>query len=299
MTDNPPSQAAPKAVLALSSQVARGSVGLRAVGFSIERLGVPVWKVPTIWMPWHPGHAKTLGLPPRAPTDEKVFADSLDALVNSPVIGEVGTVLTGYFASSAQVEAACNAIDRMREGNPDLRVVVDPVSADSHGSYVPSEVIAALREKLLPRADLATPNRFEAAMFAGADPAEDNTALLEIARSLPVKTCIITSAFGLMRDSTGVLLADETSALLVEHGMVPGAPYGTGDLFAALIVARQALGMSLETAMQKAASSVLEIVARSVKAGSSELLLAREQASLVSPMAMVQARQMGALRRRA
>ena len=299
MSDHVSPPSTPKAVLALSSQVARGSVGLRAVGFAIERLGVPVWKVPTIWMPWHPGHAKTLGMPPRAPTDDAVFAESLDALVGAPVIDEVGHVLTGYFASAGQVQAACRAIDRLREQNPNVRVVVDPVSADSHGSYVPDAVIAALRDELLPRADLATPNRFEAALFTGREPADDNAGLIEIGRSLPAESVIVTSAFGLMRDSTGVLLVDEAASLLVEHGLVPGAPHGTGDLFAALIVARQALGMPLETAMQKAAASVLEIVARSVKAGSSELLLAREQASLVSPMAMVQARQMGAVRRRA
>jgi pyridoxine kinase len=288
-----------KAVLAISSQVARGSVGLRAVGFAIERLGVPVWKVPTIWMPWHPGHAKAFGIPPRHATPDDVFATSLEALTGIDAISEVGAVLTGYFASGAQVEATCRAIDAIRKVSPDVLVVCDPVSADSHGNYVPEAVIDAIKAELLPRADVATPNRFEAATFSGLGDAKDNAGLISTARAIGVKRIIVTSAFGMMRDSMGTLLVDGDRATLAEHAAIPGAPHGTGDLFSALITAQLMMGVRLEKAAVRATSAVFEIVARSVKAGSAELLLAREQASLVSPMAMVNTRQLVAVRKRA
>ncbi len=44
------------AVIVISSQVARGSVGNRAMVFALERLGFPVWAVPTVLLPHHPGH---------------------------------------------------------------------------------------------------------------------------------------------------------------------------------------------------------------------------------------------------
>lgn len=289
--------ASAKAVLALSSQVARGSVGLRAAGFAIERLGLPVWKVPTIWMPWHPGHAKAFGMPPRSPTADDVFAQSLKALTGMPVAGEVKAVLTGYFASAGQVLAACEAIDALRQINPDLLVVCDPVSADAHGTYVPLDVVDAIKVHLLPRADLATPNRFEMAAFVGMDPAEDNSALVAMARALPCKNAVVTSAFGMMKNAIGVLLVDEKSAQLAEHHMVPGAPHGPGDMLSALVTAHRVMGVPLDKAVVRATSSVFEMVARSVKAGSEELLVAQEQASLVSPMAMVTLRRLAGQRK--
>lgn len=286
----------PKAVLAISSQVGRGSVGLRAAGFAIERLGLPVWKVPTIWMPWHPGHAKTLGVPPRHPTPDDVFDESLSALVGTPVIDEVGAILTGYFASAGQVMATCRAIDAVRKVSPDVLVVCDPVSADSHGTYVPQDVVEAIHTDLLPRCDLATPNRFEAAAFSGMEPADDNATLVKMAQALGVPRVVVTSAFGMMKNAIGTLLVDGKGSTLAEHSLVPGAPHGTGDMFSALLTAHVLMGHHAEKAMVLATSSVFEMVARSVKAGSDELLVAGEQASLISPMAMVTTRRLAAAR---
>lgn len=282
----------PRAVLAISSQVARGSVGLRAAGFAMERLGVPVWKVPTIWMPWHPGHAKAFGMPPRSAMPDDVFETSLMALTGIPAISEVGAVLTGYFASAGQVQATCRAIDAIRAVSPDVKVICDPVSADSHGTYVPEAVVRAIRDELLPRSDLATPNRFEAAAFSGLADTGDNSGLAAMAKALPPRQVVITSAFGMMKNATGVLLVDGNTVMLAEHSMVPGAPHGTGDMLSALLAAHLVSGLTLEAAVVRATASVFEMVARSVKAGSDELLVAREQASLVSPMAMVQTRRL-------
>ena len=49
------------AVIVISSHVMRGSVGNRAAVFALETLGYPVWAVPTIVMPWHPGHGPSTG----------------------------------------------------------------------------------------------------------------------------------------------------------------------------------------------------------------------------------------------
>ena len=291
MSDALPPQP-PPAVLTISSQVARGSVGLRAAGFAMERIGVPVWKVPTIWLPWHPGHAARYGVPPRSPTPDDAFAASLTALVEAPFAGELGGVLTGYFASAGQVEATCAAIDALRARLPGIRVVVDPVTADTGGAYVPDAVIGAIREGLLPRADLITPNRFEVALLAGDEPAQENTALMAQARGLGVPRVIVTSAFGMMRGHTGALLLDEARALLAEHPLLPGAPNGTGDLFSALVAARLVQGLAPEEAMMTATASVFEMVARTVKAGRDELAVVAEQDSLVRPMAMVMRRQL-------
>jgi len=42
---------APRAVIVISSHVARGSVGNRAAVFALETLGFPVWAVPITSLP--------------------------------------------------------------------------------------------------------------------------------------------------------------------------------------------------------------------------------------------------------
>ncbi len=45
-------------ILVISSHVVRGGVGNRAAVFALETLGHPVWALPTVILPWHPGHGR-------------------------------------------------------------------------------------------------------------------------------------------------------------------------------------------------------------------------------------------------
>ena len=53
--------------LVISSHVVRGSVGNRAAVFALETLGFPVWAVPTVILPWHPGHSRATRIVPGPP----------------------------------------------------------------------------------------------------------------------------------------------------------------------------------------------------------------------------------------
>ena len=139
-----------KTVAVVSSFVMRGAVGLRANVFALERRGVTVWAVPTVLLPWHPG----LGPSTRTPSAD--LPRQLDELADHAA--GLDGVLTGYFASAAQVAAAAGFIDRLRAVRPDALVVVDPVTGDEGGRYVPDAVAEAIHRELVPRADVITPN---------------------------------------------------------------------------------------------------------------------------------------------
>lgn len=63
---------------------------------------------------------------------------------------------------------AIRVIARWLRERPQVRVVVDPVAADSSGiPLLQPEVVEALCDELMPRATITTPNRFEAALLAG------------------------------------------------------------------------------------------------------------------------------------
>lgn len=67
-------------ILAISSQVVRGSVGNRAVVFSLETMGHPVWSLPTVVLPWHPGHGRST----RVPMPGEAFSTVIDDIIASP-----------------------------------------------------------------------------------------------------------------------------------------------------------------------------------------------------------------------
>ncbi|MEY4882501.1 MAG: thiamine phosphate synthase [Pseudomonadota bacterium] len=73
-------------------------------------------------------------------------------------------IKTGMLGSAANVDVLVRWIDRLREANPGLPVVVDPVlRATTGAALADGSLLHAYRTALLPRATLITPNRAEAA----------------------------------------------------------------------------------------------------------------------------------------
>nr|WP_185984213.1 pyridoxal kinase PdxY [Aureimonas mangrovi] len=279
------------AVISISSHVARGTVGNRAAVFALETLGHPVWSVPTVTLPWHPGHGPATRIVP----DDAAFSAFLDDLAGAPWLGEVSAVLTGYFGSPRQIEPAARLIEAVRAARPDAIFICDPVIGDGAEAggrlYQPAETMEAIRDRLLPLADIATPNRFELELITGLE-LSSNAHLIEAAASLGPGRVMITSAFPLLRGGIGNLLTDGQEAILAEHRRIDGAPNGLGDLTAAVFLARTLAGLPAEKALQSTTAAVYEILARTTKRGADELTLETDADSLKTPMAMVQMRRL-------
>ena len=282
------------AVVAISSHVARGSVGNRAIVFALETLGFPVWSVPTVTLPWHPGH----GPAPRIVPDSATFADFMAALATSPHLGEVGAVVTGYLGAAEQAAPVADFIAAARRANPDLLHVCDPVIGDRGGLYVPDAVASEIRDRLFSTADIVTPNRFEFAWLTGTE-AGDNSEIIHAAADLAARHVLVTSAHSMLAGGTGNLLVSDGKAVLAEHRNIDNPPNGPGDLTAALFLARLLGGGDPEKALQLATASVYELVARACKRGADELMLETDRDSFARPMAMVQLRRLAVRPRRA
>jgi pyridoxine kinase len=272
------------AVLVISSHVVRGAVGGRAA-FVLERAGLRLWSLPTVILPWHPGHGRAQRWSPPA----EDFAALADDLAGSPRLAEIGAVLTGYLGAAHQAEPVARLIRAIKAANPAAIHLADPVIGDENGRYVPAEVAEAQRTTLLPLADLATPNRFELAHLTGRSTAT-LTEAVAAARALGPATVLVTSAPALMRGKTAVAMVTKERAVAAEHPLVAGAPSGTGDLFAALFLARLLSGDPREAALAAAAGGTYQMVARSARTGSGELELAGEQAILQHPAGPVDLR---------
>ncbi len=297
-----PSQAtnSTNAVLVISSHVVRGTIGNRAVAFALEALGHPVWALPTITLPWHPGH----GAGTRIIPDEKAFARLCDDLANAPWTDEIAAVITGFMANDNQVLIASRLIERLKENNPDLVYLCDPVMGDFFGGsalpkyegegrlYVEEATASAIRDNLLPLADITTPNLFELSWLNARNFTQNQKQMLVHARHINVKNVLVTSVPGLMQNSIGSVLVRGKDAIMCEHKAVADPPNGLGDLTAALFLSHVLNGQETDKALEKTSASVFEVLARTEKVGADELALEANIVSLSRPMAMVNMRRL-------
>lgn len=279
---------APKAkpsVLVISSQVVSGCVGMRGAVFALERMGFNVWMLPTIVLPWHPGQ----GAGARITASEDAFQHIVGQICAKDGLSNVKAVLSGYMANPAQVSEVAKIVKEVKARNSDAVYLCDPVIGDEGDLYVREPIAAAIRDELVPLADVITPNRFELSWLSGYSTEMENEAVAA-ARTLGVERTIVTSSPAIRRNSISNLLVGPRGSIAIEHAEVQGAPHGTGDLLAALYLGRSLSGQSDEEALKKATASTFELVARSVKVGSDNLLYSEHQDPLIQPMALVNSR---------
>jgi pyridoxine kinase len=244
-------------VLAISSHVARGHVGLAATVPALQWLGHEVWALPTVLLASRPG----LGHLVRRETPAADLAAMLAALESDGCWPALDAVLTGYFPSPQSVTAAAEAIRRIRQARPSIPVLVDPILGDDGRLYVAGETAEAIRRELIPLATIATPNRFELAWLTGG-PAGHPDDLAEAARRLGPETVVVTSA----KEAPGAV-----STLLVTEAAVaerlsprrPGIPNGVGDLLAGLLLGRLLAGSRPTAALDAALADLDRVLAAS------------------------------------
>ncbi|MBC8037181.1 MAG: pyridoxal kinase [Rhizobiales bacterium] len=253
-------------VLSISSQVAYGNVGNSVAVPAMQARGHEVLAVPTVILSNHPGHGKPVSL--RMPAPE--LAAILGALDGLGALSSCAAVMTGYFAANDQIYGVARIIQRMKQQNPQLFVLVDPIIGDGDALYVPLPVAEAIRDTLLPLATCITPNRFELGWLAGRGVTNVEEALAA-ARSLGIGEVLATSIpAGADRIATLAITGSDCFECMTP--LKPSMPHGTGDFLAGLYLAErlehgpeEALRRSmaiLERAIERSKeSSILEIAA--------------------------------------
>jgi pyridoxine kinase len=282
------------AIVAISSHVARGAVGNRSIVHVFETFGHSVWAVPTVMLPFHPGHGRSTRIEP----EPAKFADFLEDLSGSKWAGEVGAIITGYMASPGQVRAVARFVRAMKQRLPAIPYLCDPVIGDAGGLYVREDIASAIREELLPLSTITTPNRYELSWLSGQSRTETASDAEAAARALGMDTVIVTSAPALMRGNVANLLVGPRGTAVAEHRLVDGPRNGAGDLFSAIFLARFLNGLTAVEALEKASASVLEVVSHAAKSGSDELMPQADPRSILSPAAMISVRSMATTVRR-
>ncbi len=219
-------------ILAISSQVACGHVGLSAILPAANTLGRDVIALPTVILSNHPGHHHVAG----TRLSPQTLADMIDALDANGWLAGIDTLLTGYLPSAEHVAVVADAILRTKSASPRANVICDPVLGDEvEGIYIDTAAAEAVRDRLLPLADTLLPNRYELAWLSGHTVTSADTAA-SAARSLPCPTALVTSVpAGPSRIAN--VLVDDANVQVSSAQLLDNVPKGTGDFLSGCFAA--------------------------------------------------------------
>ncbi len=245
-------------ILCLSSQVVWGPVGNTAAVPVLQAAGHEVLQVPTILLSHHPGH----GAPAVQKIETQAFAGLIESVAARGGLEGCAAVMTGYFASPGQVEAAAAVIRRLRISDSAMTVLTDPVLGDDGRLYVAEEVAKAIRDHLVPLATILTPNAFELSWLTG-EPVKDRDSAVAAATRLAVPEVLVTSV-PIDDQQLGTLLCTRDMKHFIQSARLARVPNGTGDYLAGAYLAarlKQDPASALDCAMQQLATVIMKSVA--------------------------------------
>lgn len=151
-------------ILSIQSSVAYGYAGNSAATFPLQRLGHEVWPVNTVHFSNHTGYGSTRGIV----FEPAVVADVVRGVGERGAFAATDVVLSGYLGSPGVADVVLDAVTAVKSANPRAVYCCDPVMGDlGKGMFVSRELPELIRARVLPRADVLTPNAFELAYLAG------------------------------------------------------------------------------------------------------------------------------------
>jgi hydroxymethylpyrimidine/phosphomethylpyrimidine kinase len=164
---------------------------------------------------------------------------------------------TGALGSAEMVRAVARAADRFR-----FPLVVDPVMVSKHGlPLLPETAAAAIREELLPRGTLITPNVPEAEALTGM-----TIRTLDDMRRAAERTCgmgaraVLIKGGHLDAGSTDILYDGAEWREFPAERLATRHTHGTGCTYSAAITAGLASGLGLTGAVERAKRFIHEAI---------------------------------------
>ncbi len=170
---------------------------------------------------------------------------------------EPGAVKLGMLGSRATVEAVADGL-RKHEAVP---WVLDPVmAASSGGILLDAEGRAAMRERLLPRAALVTPNIPEAAALLEEGPAEATLAQARRILALGPRAVLLKGGHARGEEAVDWLISRDRPPERIASPRIQAEQRGTGCALASAIAAQLASGQPLDEACRRAKTYVVELL---------------------------------------
>ncbi len=260
-------------VLSISSQVVHGHVGNSCTAFVMQRMGHEVLGLPTILLSNRPGYEAIAG--------ERIDAAKLDAMLEAVAsngwLADVDAIFTGYLPTREHAGLSQKWIARIKSLNPGAIYLCDPIIGDEPGGmYIDESAALAVRDGLVPLADILTPNAFELSWLS--DRATGNAAeAIAAANLLSCPAVLVTSAPANMPNSLANILVEASGAAATVSPRQTVQAHGTGDFFASHFLSAKLNGLDNRTALRAATAAINIVLGASV--GRGELAIVETQAA--------------------
>ena len=275
-------------ILSIQSSVAYGHVGNSAAVFPLQRLGHEVWPVFTVHFSNHTGYGAWRG-PLLAPADVR---EVITGIEERGVLPTCDAVLSGYQGSPAVADVIVDAVQRVKAANPAATYTCDPVMGNAKsGCFVNPEIPPIIRERVIPVADIITPNQFELGFLTGHDELSEPSSIDAIlaaadeARAMGPGTVLITSVdrAGAPEDVIEMIAVTGEGAWSIQTPRLPMKANGSGDITAALFTAHLHTTGSPATALSRTTASVFAVLEETLRSGERELRLIDAQEAIAHP----------------
>jgi pyridoxine kinase len=271
-------------ILSIQSSVSYGHVGNSAAVFPLQRIGHEVMPVFTVVFSNHTGYGKWQG-PMLRGDDVRAVVRGIDEVGG---LDDVELILSGYQGGDDIGDAILDSVALVKQRNPRALYACDPVLGSAmSGCFVSPEVQALIRDRVVPKADIITPNQFELGFITGTDPhtLEETLASVELVRAAGPRIVLVTSVLRPDRpeDTIEMVAVTDAGAWIVQTPHLPIKANGSGDVTAALFSSHLIASADPAYALGRTAASLFELIENTLHSGQRELQLVESQEAYVSP----------------
>jgi pyridoxine kinase len=271
-------------ILSIQSLVAYGHAGNSAALFPLQRLGRVVWPVMTVHFSNHTGYGEWRG--PLLSAED--VAEVVRGVEDRGAFADCEAVLSGYQGAEDVGAVVLDAVARVKAASPSAVYCCDPVMGDvGRGMFVRPGIPEFMRDRVVPAADVVTPNHFELDFLAGGT-STTLAGLLDAADAVRAggpSVVLVTSAIlqDTPDDALDMVAVSDEGAWRTRTPRLPVSPPGAGDLTAAVFLANLLDAHPLALALARTTSSVFAVVEATAAAGEREMRIVQTQDLLAHP----------------
>jgi pyridoxine kinase len=271
-------------ILSIQSLVAYGHAGNSAAVFPLQRLGREVWPVMTVHFSNHTGYGAWRG-PLLAAHD---VAEVIAGVEERGAMDDCDAVLSGYQGAEDVGAVILDAVAKVKSHNPAAVYCCDPVMGDvGRGMFVRPGIPEFMRDRVVPAADVVTPNHFELGFLTGTTSTtlDGLLAAVDALRATGPSVVLVTSTIldDTPADALDLVAVSDAGAWRTRTPRLPIAPNGAGDLTTAVFLANLLDGLALDEVLARTTSSVFAVIEATADAGDRELHIVQAQERLAHP----------------
>lgn len=255
-----------KRVLSIQSHVVHGYVGNKSASFPLQVLGFEVDAINSVQLSNHTGYKSIKG----QILEEKDLRDLFEGLESNDLLQYYSHLLTGYIGNASFLKRIGAIVKKLKEINPNLVYVCDPVMGDNGQMYVPKELLPIYRNEIVPLADIITPNQYEVELLTEREIKTEQDAwnAMEWFHNRNINTVVLSSSNLGAPGELLAFLSKKNGPRYILSIPMQGNDIcftGTGDLFASLFLAHSHNNSDLKAALENTIASLQAVIKRTIE----------------------------------